>query len=270
VLTPLVDEMRAQSKALDFNRANWGMADFDLPEQGMGNTNEIRADQLAPLALQAETRGVSAIQPAYDFDRLTLAHERRIAHERSLASKLGVAIPGIEELTENLSLTLHPEATKAVLYIPDVNGHYLEKRSLVNRAPLVKTTTVRFRLEKFAHQFPLRFDPCQATGVVSISSITALDLVNNRVVWELKGGNASKLVISGTAVWESSARSRINGWKRLILTSSKSNGRPPTRVISTGLDPQLILPKLPRDVGFPLEISIKMKFIPSQFLDLLK
>ena len=38
VLTPLVDEMRAQGKPLEFNHAGWGMADFELPEQSMGDT----------------------------------------------------------------------------------------------------------------------------------------------------------------------------------------------------------------------------------------
>jgi hypothetical protein len=250
VLTPLVEEMREQRKPLVFNHERWGMADFDLPEQAMGDTNKIAADKLEQLASQAETREVSAIQPAYDLDRLTLACQRR--------------------LTWDVGLTVATDAEMAVLYIPDSDGCYWEKSSIAYRASLVKTTSVIFRLEKFAHQFPLRFDPCQGSGLVSISSITIFDLLNNRVVLEIDGRHAHKLVISGTAAWENSALSRINGWKQLFFSLNKSNGRPPLRVISTGPDPQLIFPRLPNDIGFPLEISVQMKFIPSEFLDLLK
>jgi hypothetical protein len=104
---------------------------------------------------------------------------------------------------------------------------------------------------------------------VSIGSITVLDLANDRVVLELDGRHARKIIISGTAARENSALSRVNGWKQLLLSLNTSNGRPPLRIISTGLDPQLILPRLPNDIGFPLEVSVQMKFIPSEFLELL-
>ena len=96
------------------------------------------------------------------------------------------------------------------------------------------------------------------------------DLLHDCVVLQLGGRDAKKLIISGTAVWENSALSRINGWTQGLLSSNKSNGQPPLRVVSTGLDPQLIFPILPKDIGFPLEISVEMKFVPSEFLDLLK
>jgi len=250
VLTPLVVEMREQGRALEFNHSNWGIAEFDLPEQKIGDTTPIASDKLERLTLQAETHSVSAIQPAYDLDRLTLAHERR---------GLG-----------DFGLTLAAIAERAILYIPDSDGCYSEESSIAYDAQLVKMTTVIFRLEKFAHQFPLRFDPCQGAGLVSISSITVLDLLNNCVVLKLDGRDANKLVISGTAHWENPALSWINRWKHVFFSSNKSSGQPPLRVISTGSDPQLIFPTLPKDIGFPLEISVQMKFIPSGLLDLLK
>jgi hypothetical protein len=103
---------------------------------------------------------------------------------------------------------------------------------------------------------------------VSISSITVLDLLNNCVVLKLDGRDANKLVIIGTARWENPVISRINGWKQVFFSSNKSSGQPPLRVISTGSDPQLIFPTLPKDIGFPLEVSVQLKFIPSEFLDL--
>jgi len=78
VLTPLVDEMRAEGKPLEFNHCRWGLADFDLPAQPLGDLDPIAAEKLEQLALQAESREVSAIQPSYDLDRLTLVHDRRL------------------------------------------------------------------------------------------------------------------------------------------------------------------------------------------------
>lgn len=242
VLTPLVDEMQARSKSLDFNHAGWGMADFDLPEQAMGDTIEIPADKLEQLALQAETRAVSAIQPAYDLDRLTLAHERSVA--------------------ENLGLTVAGHAERVVLYIPDSNGNYSEQRSIAYQAHLATTTTLIFRLEKFDHQFPLRFDPCQAPGCVSISAITVFDLRDKRVVVELDGRDANELAVSGTAEWEIRALPEAGGWKHKFFWKNKSNSPQSLCIISTGFDPQLIFPTLPEDIGFPVVIFVEMKFIP--------
>lgn len=78
VLTPLVDEMREQQRSLEYNHTDWGLAKFPLPEQAFGDDSSISPDILASLAFQAATQSVSAIQPAYDLDRLTLAHERRV------------------------------------------------------------------------------------------------------------------------------------------------------------------------------------------------
>jgi hypothetical protein len=239
VLMPLVDEMRARGRSLEFNHAGWGMAGFDLPEQAMGDADVIPAGKLARLALQAETREMSAIQPAYDLDRLTLAYERGVAE-----------------------LTVAARAERVVLYIPGSDGNYRETRSIGYRADLTKTTTVIFRLEKFARQFPLRFDPCQCPGLISINSLTAFDTLNNKVVWELDGCDANKLVINGTAAWAHTALARANGVRKMFF-SKKSNGRQPLRLVSTGSDPQLILPTLPRSVGFPLVISVEMNIILS-------
>jgi hypothetical protein len=78
VLTPLVDAMREQQRSLEFNHTGWGLAEFQLPEKVLGDADPISPEVLAQLALQAETQSISAIQPAYDLDRLTLAHERRL------------------------------------------------------------------------------------------------------------------------------------------------------------------------------------------------
>lgn len=76
VLRPLVNEMREKRKALQFNNSQWGLAAFDLPEQTLGETEPISSDKLSRLAIKGELRKISAIQPDYDLDRLTLAYER--------------------------------------------------------------------------------------------------------------------------------------------------------------------------------------------------
>lgn len=251
VLTPLVDAMREQGRALEFNHAGWGMADFDLPEQSMGDPETIPDEKLEQLALQAKNREVSAIQPAYDLDRLTLAHERRVADERQLA-----------ETRDGLAVIAKQE--KVVLYIPDKNGRYSETRSIPYITSLANRTTVVFRVEQFAPQFPLRFDPCQCPGLISINSIAVFDSRNQRVVWELDGRNSSKLMVKGTAALMNHDL-RSNGRRTpMFFRAAKEYGRQPFRLISTGSDPQLMFPPLPGDVGFPLIVTIEMKLMPCE------
>ncbi|HEU0210225.1 MAG TPA: hypothetical protein VFQ78_14760 [Candidatus Udaeobacter sp.] len=246
ILTPLVDIMHKQAKSLEFNNAGWGMAKFELPEQPMGDTEKIPIEKLEQLTAQAESLKVSAIQPEYDFDRLTLAHERRMA-----------------ERQQGLGSAFTANTDKIVLYIPDSTGSYEEGRSIVYFAHLVNTTTVIFRVERFAHQFRLRLDPCQCPGLITINSITAFDIMNRKVVWEIDGRHSSRLDIAGTAMlinhW-----SRGNGHRMQQIFRRERKYHEPLSVISTGLDPQLILPILPENAGFPLLISIEMKVIPCE------
>jgi hypothetical protein len=243
VLTPLVDEMRDNGKALEFNHAGWGMAEFELPEQAMGDDEEISTEKLARLASQASAREVSAIQPAYDLDRLTLAHERRVAENAGLNGE---------------SVGSAGSAERAVLYIPDSNGKYSEQLSIGHRAHLAKTTTLIFRLEKFAHRFPLRFDPCGCPALICIDSMIISDALNDRLIWKLDDRNAKKLVINGTTAWANPI-SLGGGWvKRLFQRKVREF----LCVVSTGTDPQLIIPPLPKNVEFPLEVSVEMKIMP--------
>ena len=139
VLMPLVDEMRAKSKALEFNHAGWGMADFDLPEQAMGDTDAIPTDTLARLNVQAETRDVSAIQPTFDLDRLTLAYERRVAEEAQRKER------EVEDLAvRKYGLTVAANIEWVVLYLPDSEGYYSQERSIAYQANLATMTTLVF------------------------------------------------------------------------------------------------------------------------------
>lgn len=253
VLTPLVDEMRAKGKSLEFNHAGWGLADFDLPEQAMGDAHPIPDAQLERLASQASRREVSAIQPAYDLDRLTLAHERCAGE--ALALEMGrLALNYDNLIAENPALN----AERAVLYIPNSNGKYSELLSIAHPAHLAGTTKLVFRLEKFAHRFPLRFDPCGCPGLVRIYSVDIFDVVNDRIIWKLDDFNAKRFAVNGTVAWSN----RISQGSRWIQTLFRKNSRQFLSIVSTGVDPQLILPRLPANVEFPVEIRIEMKIIP--------
>ena len=265
VLTPLVQEMQEQGKALEFNNRGWGMADFDLPEQPIGDLAEISAEKLQQLASQAETREVSAIQPMYDLDRLTLAYERQVAREQSSLNGqgLGLAVASSPEPVAVLGSSVGVNPEKVVLYIPDSIGCYSENRTLACHAQLTSATTLIFRIEQFDHQFRVRLDPCQCPGLIMISSMSIFDAVNHRVIWELGGHDSAEAAIRGTAIpIHHSVLLHGNGrGLRKILRRNKKNEQPLT-IISTGTDPQLILPLLPGNVEFPLIMSVEMKLIP--------
>lgn len=233
VLMPLVEEMQNQGTHLEFNHANWGLAEFELPERILGDTTPIVSSELERLAMQAEVHPVSSLQPAYDLDRLTLAHERQYGP---------------------LTFTAYPG--KVILYIPDSDGTYSEACSISQNVALLHTKTVEFILEQYAQKFPLRFDPCQCAGLITIYSMTILDK-NKKVVWKLNGRNAGRVTIGGTAIG-------INGvgWKQKLFQSPKTNNGQPLHIMSTGVDPQLILTRLPHDIEFPVVLSVDMSVAP--------
>lgn len=235
VLTPLVDEMREEGRALEFNGPNWGMADIELPERMLGDATPVTEFELQKASSQARTHPVSSIQPGYDLDRLTLSHERRYG-----------------------PVTYGHDAARTVFYIPRWNGSYSEEQSVVDRISLFQESNTRFVLTEFPCRFRLRFDPCQCSGLVTIYSISILDK-NEKLVWKLSSRNARKVAIAGTA-----ARVQDTSWRRRIFSNGSGSGESALRIVSTGLDPQVLLPRLPKDVAFPIVISVEMNVAPSQ------
>lgn len=263
VLAPLVEMMREEGKAVEFNHPGWGLADFDLPEQEIGDLAEISAEKSQQLALQAETREVSAIQPMYDLDRLTLAYERQLAREESFLSGqgLGLAVASSSDPVVLPGSMVSPDAEKVVLFIPDSVGSYSETRKLACHARLTSPTTLIFRIEQFDSRFPLRFDPCQCSGLITINSMIIFDAANHRLVWDIDDYNFAEPLIRGTAI-SAACSPRLSNHRavRKMLRRNKKSHQP-FSVISTGLDPQLILPVLPSNVGFPLIISIELRVL---------
>ena len=239
VLMPLVEKMRTEAKPLEFNYAAWGMADFDLPEQVMGASDPIPTDKFEQLASQAEGGLVCSLQPAFDLDRLILAHERQG--------------PGS---------TVVPNTHQATLYMPDSTGNYSELHTIAYTVNLSTMTFLVFYLEKFPHQFPLRLDPCQSPGLIRFNFIKACELTTQKMIWEINARNHNKIAINGTAVWPDAALIPMATRKGMFSKATNDLGRP-FQVISTGSDPQLMLPRLPQDSGFPVAISMELTFLPS-------
>jgi len=234
VLMPLVEEMRQERQCLEFNNRNWGLADIRLPERTLGDATPIAASDLAQITKIAETHPVSAIQPGYDLDRLTLLYQRRSG-----------------------TIAFHASAGRVAFYVPRSNGAYSEINSIAKEIPLLQVSSAEFVLEAFPHKFPLRLDPCQCPGLVTIYAIRIFDK-NRKSVWQLNERNARKITITGTALGAFK-----KGWRAKLIPNGHIHHAPPLHIVSTGLDPQLILPPLPRDTEFPIGILIEMSIAPT-------
>jgi hypothetical protein len=230
VLLPLVHEMRSQGRALEFNSPKWGLADIELPERRLGDCTPISDEEHKELSSVAETFRSSSLGPSYDLDKLTLLHERRYG-----------------------ALVLGPDVGRVAFYIPRSDGSYTEEQSVSEHIQLFQRSSVELYLNEFPDKHHLRFDPCQCPGVVTIYAMTVLDK-NKKVAWKLDGRNLCKLKITGTAT----------GVKNNRLLKTYRTDQDHLLLISTGVDPQLIVPRLPPGIAFPIVISFELKVAPSQ------
>lgn len=222
VLLPLVDQMRRERRALEFNHAGWGLADFDLPERTLGDPTPLPAPGPAPVA-----RAVAAINPAYDLDRLTLVHER------SLATPPPVVNEGADVVQ---------------LFLPDAAGVYSEEKSIMYRGTLNDWRSIAFTLQSCCWQHPLRLDPVSRPGVVEIESITVLDLGSGRTLAHLDGRDSARILPGGHA----RVFTPVDGVKE---TASS------LYIHSSGDDPQIHLPPLTSEPVFPLLILVQLRHI---------
>jgi hypothetical protein len=91
VLNPWVEQMRSNQRSLPFNRDDWGLADYDLPEQPLGSRPTPEWQRLTasvvPLA-----GSVGSLRPEYDLDSVTLFHERE-ARQPDVCAREPVAAP---------------------------------------------------------------------------------------------------------------------------------------------------------------------------------
>lgn len=226
VLLPLVDQMRRERRALHFNHAGWGLADFDLPERSLGDQNPISNPPAKEIA-----RAVASINPAYDLDRLTLAHERRLAASGSTGDD-----GEVREVVQ--------------LFLPHPDGGYSEESSLVFMGNLRTMRTVVFKLEKLNHQHPLRLDPVARAGVVEIAGITLLDIGSGRILKRFTGPDIPALSLGGTAKFFQSDQP---------LPGSQAGQ--PIYLLSTGDDPQVTLPSLSAPPSGPVLFMVELRFL---------
>jgi len=238
VLIPLVNEMRKELKALEFNHAGWGMVDFNLPEQIMGDVNNLSIEIQKEVIDKAKSREVTAIQPKYDLDRLTLASERREFTD------LGLANTRIERVQ---------------IFIPDDEGKYSETNSISQKALFPFSSKFIFKLEYYSYQFPLRLDPCESQGEIDVDLISIVEAKNNRLIMQIDQNNADKLIIAGTA-----SVPITNKPNKISFTFNKKNGQSGLRIISSGNDPQIYLPPFSENIEFPISLIIEMKFVRHQ------
>lgn len=227
VLLPLVDEMRRNRRALEFNQPNWGYADVELPESPLGQ-GEGRP---SPANESFATHAGAALNPAYDLDRLTLAHERRLAATGSTGDG------------DNREVVQ--------LFLPHADGGYSEEASLIFMGDLRATRTVVFKLEKLHHQHPLRLDPVARAGVVEIASITLLDIGSGRILRRLTGADLPDLALGGTAKFFRSDQP----------LPGSSPAAQPIYLLSTGDDPQMIVPALSAPPGGPVLFMVELRFL---------
>lgn len=222
VLLPLVDQMRRERRTLEFNHSGWGLGDFDLPERRLGDSTPV------PPATSPD-RAVAAINPSYDLDRLTLAHERKAAaNGGSIGDEDGDILQ---------------------LFVPDAQGGYAEERSHVFRGSLSQGRRVAIKVESFPVHAPLRLDPIARAGLIEIRSIAVLDLSSGRVICTFDGRDVAHVTAGGHA--------------QVFADASVAAGTPtPLRVLSHGDDPWLILPVLPETPAFPVLVIIDLQVLP--------
>lgn len=75
VLNIWVEQMRKQQRAIQFNRDNWGLADYTLPEQPMGTASRLSPEEFISNA-KPVSGSVASLYPEYDLDSATLFYER--------------------------------------------------------------------------------------------------------------------------------------------------------------------------------------------------
>lgn len=229
VILPLVEQMRTQQRALDFNHSDWGFASFALPETTVGNhAQELDGESITRLATTS-----GAIQPKYDFDRLTLKYERKLlataAYDR----------PG--------------DARSIVqLFIPDSTGEYSEEMCMVYSGTLSQFQRIVFNVGAYASEFPLRLDPCASAGIIEIKSITFLDLQTNQVMKRIDDSCLNELQVGGSA-------SLFTLNDHLITTESKGS----VYIKSYEDDPQLYLPPFKSEQNPQIMLLIEMRVIPN-------
>jgi hypothetical protein len=252
----------------------------------MGDITEIPKDKLYLLAEQAEVREVAAIQPAYDLDRLTLAQERRVLLKggqiKSVVSnieKVQIFIPDanggyqeensvqyqilfqqnyktvvfpLNEYTHKFPLRFDPCESSAIIDIMSItafdqaNNRTIWEVSYHNRDVLVAAGNATMPT---AVQ-----DKVGSLATANVTIIDTLSRLGRRALLSWRSGirHIKKIIPLELKV-------RV---KHALFGPDVVQEPVAIRIISNGSDPQIYLPRISDEIGFPLLITIQMKVTP--------
>lgn len=98
-----------------------------------------------------------------------------------------------------LGLNIGSRLEKVQIFIPDQKGGYKEENSVSQEMLFIKNTILVFKLDKYAHEFPLRFDPCESRGTIEIQSINIKGDQSGKTILAIDNKNGHLLKVSGTA-----------------------------------------------------------------------
>jgi hypothetical protein len=160
--------------------------------------------------------------------------------KRQLSHRIGMA-PDADFIRTNGAL--HPfsieHRASAQVFWAD-GGAYSEVNSRSRYCPRSEWNELRFPLPALDTATPLRFDPCDCTGVVKISALKIVSQTDGRCLWNCPLDKREETVaLAGTALWLSDG--------------------PSVSILSTGNDPQMYLKGLPRLPDLPLELRVWIK-----------
>jgi glycosyltransferase involved in cell wall biosynthesis len=160
--------------------------------------------------------------------------------KRQLSHRIGVA-PDVDFVRTNGAL--NPFAIEhrasAQVFWPE-GGAYSEVNSRSRYCPRSEWNELRFPLPALDTATPLRFDPCDCTGVVKISALKIVSQTDGHCLWTCALDKREETVtLAGTALWLSDG--------------------PSVSILSTGNDPQMYLKGLPPLPDLPLELRVWIK-----------
>ncbi len=209
VLNPVIEQMKLNDAPIALNDGNWGLAPFELPEEPL----EVGAYHASPdhpwLQQDWPPARVTALKPAYDLDRMTLWHERKLGEGR-----YGKHDPDLQHLVQ--------------LFVPDERGNHSEERVFNLETILDGEESHYLMVTDYHPGTTLRFDPAYKPGIMEIHELDISEPQSGRVLWSLDDTKVGQLGLWGTC--------------RLLSTPDQTDGG--LRILINGCDPQIWLPPL--------------------------
>lgn len=284
-LNSLVEHLRAAPGLTVMNRGHWGLADFDLPEEPLfvGRTFSSPPHP-RPRATPWPDLPVCALRPEYDLDRWALWEERRerateerrrrAAEERAdaeaqrradaEASAAAAAAQAAEAAAAEQAARARADAAEAArregpprvhvfagsphilqVFWPGADGNFSERNAITVESPLDGRRKFHFALPPCAPGSGLRFDPTSLPGFVEVHSLAVFGATTGDTLWSTRESGAAALRVAGTA---------------LVLREADAGAA--LRLLVTGNDPQILLPREAVWRAEPLLLVVELSFYP--------